>query len=145
MGLHQINLGGAGFVIHLSENHYFSFTLGCGKSTNTRAELLASWAILKVGQMMGLPIHLIYGDSKVIISWLNRSAALDVPTLMHWCKDINNMLFLAPHVIFKHIYREHNFLADRLSKQALDMDFGHGYFSEHMDGRTIYDGHFSLF
>ena len=94
---------------------------------------MASWAVLKVSQMMGLPIHLIFGDSKVIISWLNRSAALDVPTLMHWCKDINNMLFLAPHVIFKHIYREHNFLADRLSKQALDMDSGHGYFSEHMD------------
>ena len=139
------NLGGAGFVIHLSENHYFSFTLGCGKSTNTRAELLASWTILKVCQMMGLPIHLIYGDSKVIISWLNKSTALDVPTLMHWCKDIRDMLHLAPQVIFKHIFHEHNSLADGLSKQALKLDMGHGFFTENLDGMVINDGHFILF
>ena len=35
------NVGGAGFVIYLTENHYFSFSLGCGCNTNTRAELLA--------------------------------------------------------------------------------------------------------
>ena len=65
------NLGGSGFVIYLNEHHFFSFAIGCGHGTNTRAELLASWAVLKVSQMMGIPIHLIFGDSMVIISWLN--------------------------------------------------------------------------
>ena len=81
----------------------------------------------------------------VIISWLNRSAALDVPALMHWCKDIRNMLQMAPQVIFKHIFREHNSLADGLSKQALKLDMGHGFFSENMDGMVINDGHFIRF
>ena len=81
----------------------------------------------------------------VIISWLNRSAALDVPALMHCCKDIRNMLQLAPQVIFKHIFREHNSLADGLSKQALKLDMGHGFFSEYLDGLVIDDGHFILF
>ena len=94
---------------------------------------------------MGIPIQLIFGDSLVIISWLNRSLALDVPSLMHWCKDIRNLLHLAPQVIFKHIFREHNSLADGLSKQALNLDMGHGFFSENLDGMVINDGHFILF
>ena len=35
------------------------------------------------------------------------------------------MLQMAPQVIFKHIFREHNLLADGLSKQALKLDMGH--------------------
>jgi hypothetical protein len=41
---------------------------------------------------MGLPIHLIFGDSMVIIYWINRLTALEIPTLMHWCDEINYML-----------------------------------------------------
>ena len=132
-------------MIYLTETHYFSFSMGCGCSTNTRAELLALWAVLRVSLMMGLPIHLISGDSMVIISWLNRISALDIPTLMHWCDDIKNMLQLAPPVIFKHIFREHNMLADGLSKQALSLDMGYGYFSESLDGMVIEHGKFVLF
>ena len=113
------NIGGSGFVIYLITSHYFSFSMGCGCNTNTRAELLALWAVLKVILMMGLSMHLIHGDSMVIISWLNRLSALDVPSVMHWCIDIRNILHLAPPVIFKHIFREHNSLADGLSKQDL--------------------------
>ena len=87
-------------MIYLNDTHFFSFSMGCGCSTNTRAELLALWAVLRVSLMMGLPIHLIFGDSMVIISWLNRISTLDVPSLMHWCDDIRNMLQLAPPVIF---------------------------------------------
>ena len=119
--------------------------MGCGSSTNTRAELLALWALLRVSLLMGIPIHLIYGDSMVIISWLNRLSALDVPALMHWSDDIKNMLHLAPRVIFKHIFREHNSLANGLSKQAMNLDMGHGNYSEFMDGLVINKGHYVLF
>ena len=99
--------------------------MGCGSNSNTRAELLALWAILRVSKLMGLPMHTIFGDSLVIISWLNRLASLNVPSLNHWCDDIRSMLLHAPHVIFKHIYREHNSMADGLSKQDLKLDMGH--------------------
>ena len=62
------NIGGAGFVIFLNADHCFSFSLGYGSSSNTRAELLALWAILRVSELMGLPMHSKYGDSLVIIS-----------------------------------------------------------------------------
>ena len=122
-------VGSAGFVIYLNESHFYCFSLGCGCSTHTRAELLALWAALRVSMIMGLPIHLIFGDSLVIISCLNRLSVLDIPSLRHWCDDIRNMLHLDPLVIFKHIFREHNSLADGLSKQALNLEMGYGTLS----------------
>ena len=89
--------------------------------------------IPKISQMMGIPIQLIYGDSLIIISWLNRLSALDVPALMHWCKDIRYLIHMAPQVIFKHVFWEHKSLADGLSKKALNLDLGHCYFTEFLD------------
>ena len=102
------NIGGAGFVIHLNASYSLNFSLGCGNSTNTRSELLALWAILIVSKQMGIPLQSIFGDSFVIISWVNRLASLNVPSLSHWCDDIVSMLLISPSVTFKHIYREHN-------------------------------------
>ena len=64
---------------------------------------------------------------------------------MPWCKDIRYLIHMAPQVIFKHVFREHNSLADGLSKKALNLDLGHGYFSEFLDGKAINEGHFVLF
>ena len=94
---------------------------------------------------LAVPIQLIYGDSLIVISWLNRLLALDVPSLMHWCKDIRYSIHMAPQVIFKHVFREHNSLEDGLSKKALNLDLGHGNSSEFLDGKAINEGHFVLF
>ena len=144
-GAAKSNMGGAGFMIYLSETHYYCFSVSCGVCTNTRAELLALWSVIRVSHLMGLPIKVIFGDSLVVISWVNGTAALDVPTLKHWCDDIITMLRLAPPVSFNHIFREHNTLADGLSKRALHLDMGIGHFSETMNGLTIREGLFSLF
>ena len=113
--------------------------------TNTRAELLAVWALLRAGLLMGIPLQLIFGDSLVIISWLNRFSALDVPSLMHWCSDIRYMIHVAPPVIFKHTFREHNSLADELSKRALQLALGFVSYSETLDGLVINQGSLALF
>ena len=132
-------------MIYLSETHYFSFSVGCGNNTNTRAELLAIWSVLRVSMLMGLPIQLILGDSMVIISWVKRLSALEIPSLKHWCDEIFSMLLLVPPVTFNHIFREHNMLADGLSKKALNLELGKGHFTETMDGKVIGDGHLTLF
>ena len=129
----------------INESHFYSFSMGCGRISNTRAELLACWGILRVSLLMGIPLQLIYGDSMVIISWLNRNSALDVPSLMHWCCDIRLMLQKAPPVIFKHTYREHNTLAHALSKQGLNLDMGVVSFSETLDGLIVNQGNLNLF
>ena len=144
-GAAQLHKGGAGFVIYLSETHIFSFSVGCGNSTNTRAELLALWSVLRVSMLMGLPIRSILGDAMVIISWVKRLSALEIPSLKHWCDEIFSMLQIVPPVTFNHIFREHNMLADGLSKRALKLEVGTGHFSETLDGKVIGDGHFTLF
>ena len=48
-------------------------------------------------------------------------------------------------VIFKHVFQEHNSLADGLSKKDLNLDLGPGYFFEFLDGMAINEGHFVLF
>ena len=138
-------IGGSGYVIYINDYHFFSFSMGCGRSSNTRAELLACWAILRVSFLMGIPIQLIYGDSLVIISWLNRNSALDVPSLMHWCRDIRLLLQRAQPVTFRHTYREHNMQADELSKQGMKLDMGLVSFSESLDGLIVKQGLLNLF
>ena len=64
---------------------------------------------------------------------------------MHWCFDIRYMIHLAPPVIFKHTFREHNSLADELSKKALHLDMGHVTFSEILDDLVINQGSLDLF
>ena len=63
------NIGGAGFVLLLSGSHTLGFSLGCGMSTNTRAELLALWALLAISKHLGIPLLTIFGDSLVILNW----------------------------------------------------------------------------
>ena len=55
------------------------------------------------------------------------------------------MLHFVPSVTFNHIFQEHNILADELSKKALSLDMGSGYYSEYLDGKHIGDGQFALF
>ena len=40
------HLGGGGCILYISELHFYKPKIGCGRSTNTRAELLALWALL---------------------------------------------------------------------------------------------------
>ena len=46
---------------------------------------------------------------------------------------------------FRHVYREHNMSADRLSKEALDMKAGLLSFSELWEGEIIEEGLIQLF
>ena len=65
---------------------------------------------------------------------------------MPWCKTIRYSIHVAFQVVFKHVFQEHNSLADGLSKKALNLDLGPGYFFEcFLDGMAINEGHFVLF
>ena len=110
------NTGGERFVILMSPSYFISYSLGCGRSTNTRLELLALWALILIAIHLGIPLLYVFGDSQVIISWVNISTSLNAPLLSHWCDDILSLLHHVPSVTINHIYREHNQQADSLSK-----------------------------
>ena len=132
-------------MILMDASYCINFSLGCGRSTNTRSELLALWAILMVSKQMGIPLITIFGDSLVIISWVNRLATLNVPSLIHWCDEIHSLLQYVHPVTIKHIYREHNQQDDGLSKQDLLLDLGLGHFTKTLDGVIIDHGNYKLF
>ena len=94
---------------------------------------------------MGIPLITIFGDSLVIISWVNRLATLNVPSLSHWCDEILSLLQYVHPMTIKHIYREHNQQADGLSKQDLLLDPGIRHFTETLDGVIIDHGNYKLF
>ena len=136
------NNGGVGFVLLLSDSHTLVFSLGYGRCTNTRAKLLALWALLAVSKHLGIPLLTIFGYSLVIINWAKKNASLDSPCLGHWCNDIRSLMSNFSRLTIKHICREHNQQADCLSKKALVLDPGFGIFTEYLDGMIIDHGNF---
>ena len=139
------NKGGAGFVLHLSRSHSIHFSLGCRKCTNTKSEMMAQWTLLTVSKIMGIPLLSIYGDSLVIIQWATGKSNLNLPHLSHWCDDIKDLLQIFPRVIMKHTYREHNQIADSLSKKALLLDSSYGEYKEVLNDISTEHGNFQLF
>ena len=74
-------IGGAGIYLAINSNHCFHIKLGCGGSTNTRAKLLAMWALMRWALTLGLPTLQIFGDSSVIINWALGKASLSCLSL----------------------------------------------------------------
>ena len=126
--------GGVEFCLYLNDSHSFEFAMGVGTCTNTKAELIALWALLHITQLMGIPKLNIFGDSAVIISWEKGIATLNPPTLSHWCRDTRRLISCFHHLSFSDIFREHNQQADYLSKSALTLAPGCGKYSEFIEG-----------
>ena len=108
--------------------------MGDGTCTNTKAELIALWDLLSVTKMMGIPYLNVFGDSAVIINWEKGNVALNPSDLSHWCMDTRRLISCFLHLSFSHTYREHNQLAERLSKYSLSLAPGCGKYSEFLDG-----------
>ena len=136
---------GVGFCLFLKENHHLDFAIGIGCGTNTKAELLGLWALLKSSQMMRIPLVKIYGDSQIIINWAKGVYILTPPDLFHWCRDTKKLITSFQDLTFCHIYREHNRKADGLSKTALSLVPGYGCFSEYFDDKLVSNNTFQFF
>ena len=127
------------------ECHHLEFMLGVGHGTNTKAELLSLWAVLLTSHMMGIPLSQIYGDSLVIINWVKGSTALSPTDLVHWCRETKKLFTSFQALSITHIYREHNRLADRLSKDALFFRQGKGRYKEFFENQLVSQDLFQLY
>ena len=116
--------------------------LGCGSSANTRVELLALWASLRVAKDIGLPYLHIFGDSSVIINWEKRESTLHVVDLEAWCYNTRLLIPSFTWVDFSHVYREHNKREYIFSMEGLCMAPGHLLLTESFTFRYLYHGFF---
>ena len=139
------NLWGAGICLWLNDFHLLAFKLGCGSCTNTRAELLALWASLRVAKDIGLPYLHIFGDSSVIINWAKRESTLDMVNLEAWCLNTRILMSSFMWVDLSHVYREHNRKVDILSKEGLHLAAGHLLLTEYFGNEIIGESSSQLF
>ena len=86
-----------------------------------------------MADLLGLMELSVYGDSKTIIDWVNDLAILEILSLEHWCQRIKDIIKGFYSFSCKHTYREHNPVADRLSKEALELDDGQLIAQEFME------------
>ena len=89
---------------------------------------------------IGIPSLSIYGDTFVIINWENDNVTLFVLDLDGWCEKIKSLKSSFLSLEFQHVYREHNQIADFLSKEALILAIGKLSHSEFFDGYMIGGG-----
>ena len=95
--------------------------------------------------MMRIPLAHVYGDSQIIINWAKGSTALSPSELVHWCRETKNLASSFQDLSFSHIYREHNKIADRLSKKALSLPQGKGCIMVFVENLLVVKDYFQLF
>ena len=107
---------GAGGMLYISDEHYFSFKAGLGLGTNNYAELCALKLLLFLARRNSLSKIQIFGDSQLVINWASgkfRLLNLDLSMIL---QEVNRLTDCFDYVLLKHIYRERNSSADALAK-----------------------------
>ena len=66
----------------------------------------------------------VFGDSKIVVDWVNRRNQINDPHLQQLLNAIRRLLGLFSRFSITHIYRELNSEAERLSKLALLLEPG---------------------
>lgn len=113
--------------------------------TNTRAELLALWALLWFSNRLQVHSLHVFGDSMSIVDWAAGNCKLRSLPLHHWIVRTHRLIADFDQIFFKHIYRSFNTLADDLSKRVLLGDDGVLFAEEYLDNSFISSQQFQVF
>jgi ribonuclease HI len=126
----QTKCGGGG-CLYFTNSHYFTLKAGLGNGTNNYSELMALKLLMIFVVEQGCRTLQVFGDSLVVINWTNGIHRCQVSRLLPLLEDVIRIKSLFDSISFSHIYRERNQLADRLSKEATQLDYGQWYVAEH--------------
>jgi len=112
-GIGAVILNGEGKVIaEISEY--------IGEATNNQAEYKALIAGLAKAKELGASDLEVFLDSELVVKQLNREYRVKDKDLAPLFLEVYNISLGFKKIIFKHIFREKNELADKLVNQALD-------------------------
>jgi hypothetical protein len=73
----------------------------------------------------------VLGDSLLVINWVNQIQIFHISHLMPILEEVLRIITAFDSINFSHIYREHNKMADRISKEASQLDYGSWHIPEH--------------
>ena len=119
VGVPQI--GGAGGILYLSDEHSFTFSAGLGLGTNNFAKLLALKLLIILALKQGVHTLQIFGDSQLVINWVSGKFRINNILLTQVIR-ISNFLV---KVDYKHIYCERNSKSDALANAGANVEEGH--------------------
>jgi ribonuclease HI len=115
---------GAVAFLFLSKSHFFRIRYVPGLGTNNKAELAALWAMLLRADMLHLRKLQVFGDSQVVVDWINSVSACQIRRPRPLMRQVRDFIDNLEWFSCKHIFRELNEKADKLSKVALSLDVG---------------------
>ena len=121
----------------LVHNHYFQFWMGLGSGTNTKAELVALWALLRLARELHIDHISILGDSMSIIGWASKKHPIRINNILGWLDRTAEIIDTFQYTHFQHMHREYNSAADRLSKRGLRINEGYIYIEEFVEGSRV--------
>ena len=105
-------------VLVINKDHLFNLCLGGGLQSNTKDELLSLFGLLHFAPLNGISDISIFGDSKIIMGWLNGSTNLQVLLLKHWIHKVQDkILDIDP-------LNAHDFLPENLDRWCKNSSFG---------------------
>lgn len=108
-----------GVVIVINPGKYYHFWWVGGQGTNSKAKLIALWGFLIVAKWQRIDSIQIFGNAKGIIDWVENNTSFSLSILKNWMCRIWVLVSIFQVVNFVHIYREHNWIADLLSKRRM--------------------------
>jgi ribonuclease HI len=118
---------GAGGFFKMHPERTTKWFLCCGRGSNTKAELLGLWATLLLASFWSLDHIQVFGDSKVIIDWINHKCDLHSTHVEGWKAKTQLLASTFSDISFRHLPRTFNSEADVLSKNALSHEVGRLY------------------
>ncbi|XP_072150094.1 uncharacterized protein [Setaria viridis] len=86
------------------------------RATNNGAEYEALTNRLRIVASLGIKRILTFGDSKVVIEQVNKSCECSKETMDAYCAEVRKLEAHFDGLNFHHVPREHNVVADVLSK-----------------------------
>ena len=106
-------------MLYLSANQNIQAKYAPGHCTNNKDELVALHMNLKVAINNNFSDLQVFGNSKMVVDWVNKKIQIYSPHLQQLLNAIRRLLEFFTGFRISHIYRELNMEADGLSKQAL--------------------------
>ena len=107
--------------------------MGLWIGTNNYAETMALKLLLCFSLEKVCRKLQIFRDSLVIINWVNKVQRCINLALSSLFEEVNRLWTNFDHISWRHVYRERNTTADRISKKGLKMEHGTWNFFENRD------------
>ena len=116
---------GAGGILYLSDEHFFTFFAVLGMGTNNFAELSALKLLIILALKQGVKCLQIFGDSQLVINWVSGKYRINNILLTQILQEVIRLSNFLEKVECKHIHRERNSKAYSLANAGAYVVEGH--------------------